>query len=145
MTVEMLNHCLNSINIAADDHHADLGIHQMGLAIKALATDNKSHLWRPCLICGQPAAGCLFPDCTLFQNCPQVATACGKLRSIVDWACQTATSIHQEITGPATSPTPAPSIANKHCHNRPAFAMAMIKPDLIVRNNPLPDSLLASQ
>ena len=36
------------------------------------------------------------------------------------------------------------NILNKHCHDRPAFTTAAIKSDLIVGNNPQPDSLLQS-
>ena len=42
--VESLDRCLNSITVADEDHSANLTIHQLGLAIQALATDDKSHL-----------------------------------------------------------------------------------------------------
>ena len=43
-TVESLADCLKSVDIAAEDHSANMAVHQMGVAIQLLASDNKSHL-----------------------------------------------------------------------------------------------------
>ena len=59
-------------------------------------------------MCGQP--GHSFAECTLLQNALQVATACGKLKSIMDRACCLADSIHKAIN-PSSTPTNAPSVA----------------------------------
>ena len=74
-TIESLANRLDSVNIATNDHTADLvNQHQMGIAIQALASDHKTHLPWSCVICGQPEHS--FMDCTLIQNTPQVDTAC---------------------------------------------------------------------
>ena len=89
-----------------DDHAVDLAIHQINAAVHALASDNKSCLSWPCIVCGQP--GHSFADCTLLQNTPKVETAHGKLKSIMDCACCLAASVQQTIN-PNGTPAKTPS------------------------------------
>ena len=80
-TVASLANCLDSINLADAEHSANLATHQMVVTIQACAS-------QPCVICGKP--GHLFA--ILLRHIPQLATSHGKLKSVMDRACQTAAS-----------------------------------------------------